>query len=46
MTQIDNEQLNKHLKNISLFPAGCLEPLGLTVTHGAKVLGVSRQAFE
>ena len=23
----------------------CLEPLNLTVTHGAKVLGVSRQAL-
>ncbi|HKS06809.1 MAG TPA: HigA family addiction module antitoxin [Gemmatimonadaceae bacterium] len=23
----------------------CLEPLGLTVTHAAKVLGVSRQAL-
>ena len=23
----------------------CLEPLGLTVTEGAKVLGVSRQAL-
>ena len=23
----------------------CLEPLGLNVTNGAKVLGVSRQAF-
>ena len=25
--------------------SGCLEPLGLSVTAGAKVLGVSRQAL-
>lgn len=25
--------------------SGCLEPLGLSVTEGAKVLGVSRQAL-
>jgi addiction module HigA family antidote len=29
----------------SIVRHGCLEPLGLTVTDGARVLGVSRQAL-